>query len=174
LKIVVFFSVAIGTPGWPFIRCRFGTGAYYPFGYVAVVIMFCYSGFGDCPHAMAWFFVCWLGLVLFHRGCTLQRAWRGEHEHSLYDGTPWLVSMLFGLQPHQEVAAKLVAEPLLLLAAAGLVACFSQPLGLFVAAVAASTLLRAVLIQMIEMAFDRTQRDAEMTLRQRAKRRRRE
>jgi hypothetical protein len=173
-NLVFAVITAMACMAWPFTRCHFGTGAFYPFGYIACVIMFCYAGFGECPEAMLVFFLAWLALVVFHRVVTLKRAWAGDYEHSIYCGTPWLVSKICGLELRQEIAAKLVAEPVLLLLVAGLVAIGSPNLAVLLVAVAICSLLRCLIIQQIEMAFDRTQRDAELTIRQRAKRRRQE
>jgi hypothetical protein len=172
----ILFAVitAMACLGWPFTRCGFGTGAFHPFAYIACVIMFCYAGFGDCPQAMLLFFLAWLTLVIYHRVCTLGRAWRGDYGHSMYDGCPWLIMNLFGLKDDYQLAAKAFGEPAVVLVAAGVISAFSPPLALFLVAVAACIAVRVAILHLVELAFERTQRDADLTLRLRAKRRRRE
>ncbi len=156
----------------PLCRSGFGMGAFYPGGLVALAIMFCYAGFSECPEDMGVFFCLWLPLVLLHRARTLLRAVRGDYEHSKYDGWPWLSMWLCRLPPRQELAAKGIADPLLLLLAGLVLGMIRPKLGLFVSAGGVAVFAKAAIEHLVEMSHDRAQRDAEMVLRARARRRR--
>jgi len=171
-NLVVLGIISMACCVLPFCRSGFGMAAFYPGGMIALVIMFCYAGFGECPEDMGLFFCLWLPLVLFHRGRTLLRAVRGDYEYSKYDGWPWLSMWLCRLSAGQEMAAKGLVDPLLLILAGLLLCTIRPPLGLFVIAGGVSVFAKAGIEHLVEMSHDRAQRDAEMVLRARAKRRR--
>ena len=131
---------------------RFGTHAYHVCGIAALVVMFLFAGFADCPE-MIYFFAAWFALIFVHRIEALARGW---HRHSLYDGVPWVARLL---RPANDEVAKGAFEPFILWLAGSLLCPLSAPLGTFVMCGGVPLFLNTVIGKAIVDVRDRRIRD---------------
>ena len=141
VNLVAFLAQAHAACLTPFLRIGFGLEYPGAVGIGSLIGILVYGSLtGDV--GMLWFVVTWLVAMVAQRSYA-QRQWNsGLHEHSQYDGRPWMALRLRGVKTEQQARR---VEPALCLLLGLLIAPWSPPTALFVAAGCVSLgLLQAV------------------------------
>ncbi len=150
-----------------FVRCRFGTRAFGLNGLLALALIPLYGALADAPEMFA-FLLAWLAFLVCRRAESGRLGRRGLHEHSAYDGWPWLAIRCPFVR--REGTAKVLVEPVLCVLAGSFLMPVSQPLGDFVLVGTFTLLFKAGTDREVNRARLRAMRDAEIESRQLAER----
>ncbi len=111
-----------------FMRRGFGTKAFDPYGFFALVVLI---GLSAAYPVLYTFMVVWFFTLVAQRIDTFRLYLKGYRGHSRYHGFPWLA----GLMPNVKTPEQALRfEPFMCLFVGLFIATFSAPLGVFVMA----------------------------------------